>query len=195
MSTWNDVHTLPAQYRMKAHCPGLKGAPGTWIHLHMFNKCHPLLKWTTRKTKFWHKFYIGINERRCTSWQNHLKMWSIYWVMSFKALDTAECLLKRLQHAWLVWSLNESIVTLLIRPATYWVQEEDSKWEQMIYLWRGLTLKQILEKWTYRSPLDITCNLAPWHRQGTYRLYQGGCEFSPDHHRQLNLMRLQLYLR
>ena len=68
------------------------------------------------KLKLWTRIYIGINERRCTSRQNHLKMWSIYWVMSFKALDTAECLLKirlliRLQHAWLVWSLNESIVT------------------------------------------------------------------------------------
>ena len=40
MGAWNDVHTLPAQYRMKAHCPGLKKVPGTWIHLHMFNKCH-----------------------------------------------------------------------------------------------------------------------------------------------------------
>ena len=76
------------------------------------------------KLKLWTRIYIVIDERRCTSQQNHLKMWSIYWVMSFKALDTAECLLKRyqwkaivrLQHAWLMWSLNESIVTLLIRP-------------------------------------------------------------------------------
>ena len=67
------------------------------------------------KLKLWTRIYIGINERRCTSRQNHLKMWSIYWVMSFKALDTAEHLLKRyqwkaivrLQHAWLVWCLNE----------------------------------------------------------------------------------------
>ena len=49
------------------------------------------------KLKLWTRIYIGINERRCTSWQNHLKMWSIYWVMSFKALDTAERLLKRYQ--------------------------------------------------------------------------------------------------
>ena len=53
MGNQNDVHTLPAQYRMKAHCPGLKGVPGTanqwmghWIHLHMFNKCH----WYWRET-------------------------------------------------------------------------------------------------------------------------------------------------
>ena len=34
MGALNDVHTLPAQYRMNAHCPGLKGVPGTanqWI--------------------------------------------------------------------------------------------------------------------------------------------------------------------
>ena len=31
------------------------------------------------------------------------------------------------------------------------LQEEDSKWEQMIYLWRGLTLKQILERSLHSS--------------------------------------------
>ena len=27
-----------------------------------------------------------------------------------------------------------------------WIKEEDSKWEQMIYIWRGLTLKQLLKE-------------------------------------------------
>ena len=34
-----------------------------------------------------------------------------------------------------------------------YAQEEDSKWEQMIYLWRGLTLKQILENERTVNPL------------------------------------------
>ena len=162
---------MPAQYRMKAHCPGSRGCLGHEF-ICICSTSVTNIGGKLSKLKLWTRIYIGINERRCTSWQNHLKMWSIYWVMSFKALDTAECLLRRyqwkaivrLQNAWLVWSLNESIVTLLIRPVTYWctdywldywVQEEDSKWEQMIYLWRGLILKQFLQKWTYRSPLDI----------------------------------------
>ena len=54
--------------------------------------------------------------------------------MSFKALDTAERL----------WRL-----LLDYRYA----QEKDPKWEQMIYLWRGLTLKQILENERTVKPL------------------------------------------
>ena len=65
--------------------------------------------------------------------------------MSFKALDTAERL----------WRL-----LLDYRYA----QEKDPKWEQMIYLWRGLTLKQFLEnEWNERigQPLDINHILRP----------------------------------
>ena len=45
------------------------------------------------KLKWWTRIYIGINERRCASRQNHFQC-DPYWVMSFKALDTAEPLLK-----------------------------------------------------------------------------------------------------
>ena len=139
------MHTLPAQYRMKAHCPGLKGAPGTWIHLHMFNRCQPLLKWTTRKTKFWTRIYIGINERRCTSRQNHLKMWSIYWVMPISQCDQ-----ESIHYCHLLSHCSDcaDLISDLLRLHTDYillngVQEEDSKWDQMIHLWWGLTLKQI----------------------------------------------------
>ena len=92
-----------------------------WLRFHShwalsYSNNRHLIGGKLSKLKLWTRIYIGINERRCTSRQNHFKMWSIYWVMSFKALHTAERLLKirlliRLQHAWLVWSLNESIVT------------------------------------------------------------------------------------
>ena len=124
------MHTLPAQYRMKAHCPGLKGAPGTWIHLHMFSKCHPLLKWTTQKTRFRPNSCIGIYVRYCQVERNTVKRWSIYWGMHPSIGNT--------------WA-PVKISCIVDYCTDYWVQEEDSKWEQMIYLWRGLTLKQYFE--------------------------------------------------
>ena len=40
-----------------------------------------------KKLNYGTNSYIEINERRCTSWQNYLKMWSIYWIMSISQCD------------------------------------------------------------------------------------------------------------
>ena len=90
--------------------------------------------WRENSKKLNYGTNIEINERRCTSWQNHLKMWSIYWVMSFKALDTAE----RLWRLLLDYTMHKRRIL------------SGSKWS----VWRGLTLKQFLGKWTYGQTLD-----------------------------------------
>ena len=116
------------------------------------------------KLKLWTRIYIGINERRCTSWQNHLKMWSIYWVMLISQCDQESihychllshcydqmhvdyCKIKACLNG--CCSFNGVIVTvcrcdkLLILAYTS-VQGVDFKVGEMIHLWRGLTLKQI----------------------------------------------------
>ena len=103
--------------------------------------------------------YIGINERRCTSWQNHLKMWCIYWVMSFKhwkhfsACEDHMHIRLLPDYSMLNWC--DSFSGAMVIGYRY-AQEKDSKWEQMIYLWRGLTLKQILENECIGHPLTKT---------------------------------------
>ena len=83
----------------------------------------------------------------------------MYWVMSFKALDTAERLdwgdpwIDPLSHCSGCFDLISDLLMHRLLIRLNYAQEEDSKWEQMIHLWRGLTVKQILEKWTYGDPL------------------------------------------
>ena len=78
----------------------------------------------------------------CTSQQNHLKMWSIYWVMPikhWKHLSACEDqTFVRLQHAWLVWfpEWMHHYCVQICQTVDHWVQEEDSKMGQIIYLWR-----------------------------------------------------------
>ena len=39
------------------------------------------LKWTTRKTRFWHKSYIGVYGKYLQVKSREIKRWSIYWGM------------------------------------------------------------------------------------------------------------------
>ena len=154
---------MPAQYRMNDHCPGLKEVPGTANQL----ICYEFICiCSTSVTAFWREkleklnygtnSYIGINEKMCTSWQNHLKMWCIYWVMSFKhwkhisACEDYMHIRLLPDYSMLNWcdSFNGAIVI--------WYTYVQEKWEQMIYLWRGLTLKQILENERIGHPLTKT---------------------------------------
>ena len=47
----------------------------------MFNKCHLIWKWTTRKTIFWHNSCIGIYMKYLQDNRRKIKRWSIHWGM------------------------------------------------------------------------------------------------------------------
>ena len=70
------MHTLPAQYRMNAQSPGLKGMPGTTKQriclLHSFAYWH-YLRGNFRKPQLWYKFYIETTGETHKSKENQLK--------------------------------------------------------------------------------------------------------------------------
>ena len=140
MGAYNDVHTLPAQYRMKAHCPGLKGVPGTANQLICYeficicSTSITALEGKTRKTKLWYKFL-------------HRDPWEKVYKSTESLRNVIHIMGNANQSVWpRIYSLLSPIGTLLIRLVTYWctdyyldyrilnrVQEEDSKLGQMIY--------------------------------------------------------------
>ena len=134
MGTWNDVHTLPVQYRMKAHCPGLKGAPGTanqWICYEFICICSAsvtALKGKLEKTKLWHK---------------HRDQWEKVYKLTESLKNVIHILgnvIQGLGHSW------APVKTTMHKRRIL----SGSKWS----VWRGLTLKQFLGKWTYGQALD-----------------------------------------
>ena len=79
------------------------------------------------------------------------------WEKVYKSTESLKNVIHILGNAnqshWPIVTLLHRLVRLLLDYR--YAQEEDSKWEQMIYLWRGLTLKQILENERTVKPLTI----------------------------------------
>ena len=156
------MHTLLAQSQLNIQNQGIKGRDRLsnqrdlgWTDLHMFNRCHPLLKWTTWKTRFRYKLCIRIYVEYLQVESNSIKMWSIYWVMSFKHwkhLSTCEDHM----HIRLLWdyrevdrcdsfngaTINFCLCDKLLILGYRYAQEEDSKVGELIYLlWRVVLMK------------------------------------------------------
>ena len=154
MGAWNNVHTLPAQYRMKAHCPGLKGAPGTWIHLHMFSKCHSSEGKTLKKKNFRHQFSHRDQWEKVYKLTESLKnvihilgnvnqSLEPYWTQTIVRLMHSA----RIKHA-LGMNRNKRNGYNWWSMYKRWILS-GSKWS----VWRGLILKQILENERTVKPL------------------------------------------
>ena len=107
---------------MKAHCPGLKGAPGLWIHLHMFNKCH--IHW--RET-----FETEIMDKNL-----HRNQWEKVYKLTESLKNVIHILGNAYQSVWpRIYSLLSPIVTLFWLFWSWSDQRPTERLNKTTYCW------------------------------------------------------------
>ena len=118
------------------------------------NQCHSILKWASRKTKFWHNSCIRSYGNYLPDDRRDIKRWSIYWGMKSSIGNSWAPLLdycktnafnlashQQSKHwAWIEtkeMGMKLKIHVKACHEQLICAQEVDSKVGEMIYLWWG----------------------------------------------------------
>ena len=125
----------------------------------MFNKCHLIWKWTTRKTIFQHNSCIGVYGKYLQVNRRKIKRWSIYWGRQSSIGNTwapvkIRCIADYCKAKACSIGVVPSMWLLLHHTDDCWswvtveyisVQEEDPKMDQTNYVLRKVKLKLNLQ--------------------------------------------------